>query len=182
MITVETGGHWPDEVRRILDGLPLWFGRPVSNDEYVEKAKTLTNVVARDGDEVVGICVVIRHNPLAAEIDLIAVPEERHRQGIGRLIVEHLECELVADGVRMLHVKTFGPSGRSVEYERTREFYEGTGFIPLEGEHGHLGRGQPVPHPGEVTSLSHSAPGWATNRGVTPRWRWAAWTRKGWHK
>lgn len=77
MITVETGGHWPDEVRRILDGLPLWFGRPVSNDEYVEKAKTLTNVVARDGDEVVGICVVIRHNPLAAEIDLIAVPDRK---------------------------------------------------------------------------------------------------------
>ena len=132
MIKVETGGHWPDEVRRILDGLPMWFGMPESNEEYIDKASTLTNVVARDGDEVVGICLLLRHNPLAAEIDLIAVPEDRHRQGIGRRILDHVERELVAEGVRMLHVKTYGPSGSSVEYERTREFYEGTGFIPLE--------------------------------------------------
>lgn len=132
MITVTTGGHWPDEVRRILDGLPQWFGMPESNDEYVEKAATLTNVVARDGDAVAGICLLLRHNPQAAEIDLIAVPEDRHRQGIGRRILEHVERELAADGVRMLHVKTYGPSGSSIEYERTRAFYEGTGFIPLE--------------------------------------------------
>lgn len=131
-LTIETGGHWPDHVRRILAGLPQWFGLPESNEEYVEKATTLTNVVARDGDEVVGICLLVRHNPQSAEIDLIAVPEERHRQGIGRRILEHVERELVAVGVRMLHVKTYGPSGASVEYERTREFYEGTGFIPLE--------------------------------------------------
>ena len=132
MITVETGGYHPHEVRRILEGLGMWFGLPASNDEYVEKANTLTNVVARDGDEVVGICLLIRHNPRAAEIDLIAVPEPLHRCGIGRRILEHVERELVADGVRMLHVKTFGPSGMSAEYERTREFYEGSGFIPLE--------------------------------------------------
>jgi ribosomal protein S18 acetylase RimI-like enzyme len=132
MITVTTGGHWPDEVRRILDGLRMWFGQPDSNDEYVDKARTLINVVARDGDEIVGICLLIRHNPRSAEIDLIAVPEARHREGIGRRILDHIERELAADGVRMLHVKTYGPSGASVEYERTREFYEGTGFIPLE--------------------------------------------------
>lgn len=132
MIRVETGGHWPDEVRRILGGLFMWFGQPESNEEYVEKASTLTNVVARDGDEVVGICLLIRHNSLAAEIDLIAVPEAMHRHGIGRRILDHIERELVADGVRMLHVKTYGPSGSSAEYERTREFYEGTGFVPLE--------------------------------------------------
>ena len=131
-VVVTTGGYHPDDVRRILDTLPRWFGLPESNDEYVEKASTLTNLVARDRDEIVGIGLVIRHNPQAAEIDLIAVPEGRHRQGIGRAILDHLEAELRADGVRMLHVKTFGPSGSSPEYERTREFYEGTGFVPLE--------------------------------------------------
>ena len=35
-------------------------------------------------------------------------------------------------GVRVLEVKTFGPSGRSEEYERTRRFYETIGFLPLE--------------------------------------------------
>jgi N-acetylglutamate synthase-like GNAT family acetyltransferase len=132
VIEVTTGGHWPGEVRRILDGLPMWFGMPESNEEYVEKASTLTNVVARDGGDVVGICLLQEHNPRSVEIDLIAVPEPMHRRGIGRMILEHVERELVAGGVRMLHVKTYGPSGSSVEYERTREFYEGTGFVPLE--------------------------------------------------
>jgi GNAT superfamily N-acetyltransferase len=132
VITLATGGHWPDEVRRILDGLPKWFGVPAANDDYVAKASTLINVVARDDGEVVGICLLIRHNPLAAEIELLAVPEARHRQGIGRRILEHVEAELREDGVRVLHVKTYGPSGSSAEYARTRRFYEGTGFIPLE--------------------------------------------------
>jgi N-acetylglutamate synthase-like GNAT family acetyltransferase len=132
VITVESGGHWPAEVRRILDGLPQWFGLPESNDEYVEKATSLRNVIARDGDNVVGVCLLLPHNPQSVEIDLLAVPASKHRQGIGRRIVEHVERELVAEGVCVLHVKTFGPSGSSVEYERTRAFYEGIGFIPLE--------------------------------------------------
>jgi hypothetical protein len=35
-------------------------------------------------------------------------------------------------GVGLLQVKTFGPSGQSPEYERTRDFYESLGFLPLE--------------------------------------------------
>jgi len=34
--------------------------------------------------------------------------------------------------VRLLQVKTFGPSGESQEYERTRAFYERMGFLALE--------------------------------------------------
>jgi hypothetical protein len=73
-VTVTTGGSHPAEVRRILDTIPEWFGQPDSNDEYVEKASLLTNVVARDGDDVVGICLLLDHNPQSVEIDLIAVP------------------------------------------------------------------------------------------------------------
>jgi N-acetylglutamate synthase-like GNAT family acetyltransferase len=132
VITVASGGSHPADVRRILDTIPEWFGFEASNAEYVEKASTLLNVVARDGDEVVGVCLVIRHNPLAAEIDLLAVPRDRHRHGIGRAIVEHLEPELRADGVRMLHVKTRGQSVPDEGYARTQAFYERMGFISLE--------------------------------------------------
>lgn len=132
MIEVETGGHWPSEVRRILDGLEDWFGLEESNAEYVDKASTLLNVVARDGGDVVGVCLVIRHNPLAAEIDLLAVPRDHHRRGVGRAILDHLEPELRADGVRMLHVKTRGQSIPDEGYARTLAFYEGMGFVPLE--------------------------------------------------
>ena len=131
-IVVTTGGSHPDEVRRILETIPEWFGMAEANDDYVAKASMLTNVVARDGDEVVGICLLLRHNARSVEIDLLAVPASRHRQGIGRRLLEHIERELVAGGVRLLHLKTFGPSVRNEPYERTRAFYESCGFVPME--------------------------------------------------
>jgi ribosomal protein S18 acetylase RimI-like enzyme len=131
-ITVTTGGHWPAEVRRIIDTIPEWFGMPDSNDEYVEKASTLINVVARDGDEVVGICLLLPHNPRSVEIDFLGVPRDRHRQGIGRLLLEHIERELRVDDVRLLHLKTFGPSVPNEPYARTRRFYEAMGFVAME--------------------------------------------------
>jgi len=132
VIAVQTGGQHPEDVRRILATIPDWFGLPESNAEYIEKASKLTNVVARDGDEVVGVCLLLRHNALSVEIDLLAVPASLHRRGIGRRIVEHVERELVADGVRVLHLKTFGPSIPNEPYERTRAFYESLGFVPME--------------------------------------------------
>ena len=60
------------------------------------------------------------------------MPPELHRQGIGRQLVERAVADLRADGVRLLQVKTFGPSGESAEYERTRAFYAALGFLPLE--------------------------------------------------
>ena len=55
-----------------------------------------------------------------------------HRAGIGRRIVERVEAGLTTNGVRLLEVKTLGPSGGSEEYARTRAFYEAIGFLPLE--------------------------------------------------
>ena len=80
----------------------------------------------------VGVCLTRRHTPVAAEVELLAVRRELHRHGIGRELLEHVERELRTDGVRLLQVKTFGPSGVSKEYERTRAFYESAGFLPLE--------------------------------------------------
>ena len=80
----------------------------------------------------VGVCLVRRHTPVAAEIELLAVPPELHRHGIGRRLIERVVADLRRDGVELLQVKTFGPSGDSVEYERTRAFYAALGFLPLE--------------------------------------------------
>jgi N-acetylglutamate synthase-like GNAT family acetyltransferase len=132
VIVVRTGGHHPEEVRRILAEVPGWFGLPESNEEYVEKASTLTNVVARDGHEVVGICLLLQHNPTSVEIDLLAVPATLHRRGVGRAILEHVERDLRATGVRLLHLKTLGPSRDDEGYARTRAFYEAMGFLPME--------------------------------------------------
>jgi hypothetical protein len=47
--------------------------------------------------------------------------------------------DLIADGVEFLHVKTQGPARPDAGYERTRRFYAGVGFQPLEEIQGFWG-------------------------------------------
>ena len=47
--------------------------------------------------------------------------------------MERAVADLTASGVRLLQVKTLGPSGASEEYALdARAFYEAIGFLPLE--------------------------------------------------
>ncbi|WP_231979620.1 N-acetyltransferase [Tessaracoccus coleopterorum] len=43
-----------------------------------------------------------------------------------------IEIDAVARGVRLLEVKTLGPSHPDERYARTRHFYERCGFLALE--------------------------------------------------
>ena len=65
----------------------------------------------------------------------MAVRPDRHRQGVGRALVEALQADLAADGVEFLQVKTLGPARPNAEYAATRSFYEAMGFRPLEEIH-----------------------------------------------
>jgi ribosomal protein S18 acetylase RimI-like enzyme len=131
---VETGGQWPQDVERILRSLPEWFGMEDALLDYVASAATLPSVAAVDEADgaVVGVCLVRHHTPVAAEIDLLAVLRDRHRQGIGRLLVDQVIRDVRSQGCALLQVKTFGPSVPNEPYERTRAFYEAIGFLPLE--------------------------------------------------
>jgi GNAT superfamily N-acetyltransferase len=140
---IETGGQWPDAVEQLLRGLPEWFGMDEANRAYVESARHLPSTAAVVDGEVVGVCLVRRHNPVAAEIDLLAVRRDIHRLGIGRRILDRVVGDARAEGVKLLQVKTYGPSGGSVEYERTRAFYEAVGFLPLEERTDIWGPGNP---------------------------------------
>jgi hypothetical protein len=46
--------------------------------------------------------------------------------------VHEAEARLIADGVRLLQVKTLGPSMPDEGYGKTRAFYAALGFLPLE--------------------------------------------------
>jgi GNAT superfamily N-acetyltransferase len=131
-IRIVTDGHWPDVVDTLLHDLPEWFGIEASVRAYVESARTLPGVAAVADSAVVGICLLRRHTDVAAEIELLAVRRDLHRSGIGRQLLARAEAELRAEGVQLLQVKTFGPSGASTEYERTRAFYRACGYLPLE--------------------------------------------------
>lgn len=125
-------GTWPDDVERLLATVPEWFGIAEANAAAVEAARSLPSVAATLDDEVVAVCLIREHTQAASEIELLVVRRDLHRRGIGRALVERAEAGQRARGVRLMQVKTFGPSGESAEYERTRAFYAALGYLPLE--------------------------------------------------
>ncbi len=133
---VTSGEQAPEDVDRLLRSLPEWFGIESSNAGYVAAARTLPTYLAWPAGEVgrqaAGVLLAERHFPAAAEIHLLAVQPDLHRQGAGRALVEALERDLVSEGVRLLQVKTLGPSLPDDGYELTRQFYLAMGFEPLE--------------------------------------------------
>jgi ribosomal protein S18 acetylase RimI-like enzyme len=131
-VTIVSSGPRPNDVDRLLRDLPEWFGIEQSILSYVDAARTLPSTFAIRDDELVGVCVVRQHTAVAAEIEVLAVARPLHRQGVGRRLLRAVESELRDSGVALLQVKTLGPSAVSEEYERTRAFYESTGFLPLE--------------------------------------------------
>ena len=128
---------------RILRGLPDWFGIEESNRQYIADLATMPTLVAADAGGVLGFLTSRGHNPAAAEIHVIAVRRDTHRRGVGRALLAALEEQLTADGVRLLHVKTLGPSHPDPSYARTRSFYAAMGFLPLEETTAFWGEDQP---------------------------------------
>lgn len=129
----ELDGQVPDDVARLLATVPEWFGRQKSNDEYIEAARTKeTWSVRDDGGKVVGVTLIDRHFPQATEVHLTVVDRSLHGTGIGTAMLRAIEIDAVARGVRLLQVKTLGASDPDRAYARTRHFYEGQGFLPLE--------------------------------------------------
>jgi GNAT superfamily N-acetyltransferase len=115
-----------------LGALPTWFGIPASVEDYVATADRSPTVIASLGDREVGLLTLVRHSEFAAEVYVMAVLPEHHRQGVGRALLGYAETVLAADGVEFLQVKTLAPSKPHDGYDKTRAFYLAYGFRPLE--------------------------------------------------
>lgn len=123
----------PDDVERLLATVPEWFGRPDSNAEYIEAARSLETWTVRDGeDHVIGVTLVSHHFPRSSEIHLTVVDRDVHGQGVGSAMIRAIEDDLRQRGVDILSVKTLGHSHPDPNYACTRQFYETVGFVPLE--------------------------------------------------
>lgn len=135
----------PDEYAacgEILRSLPDWFGIEQAIVEYVRDVRSMETWIAEAESEVIGFLTLNRHNDCSAEIQVMAVRERFHGQGVGRRLVDRAERILRSAAVEFLQVKTLAPSGASAAYERTRLFYEAMGFRPLE-ENSQWGEGNP---------------------------------------
>lgn len=118
------------------------ISRVAGSGELARRRGGCPGPVARSGAAVVGVLLVRRHHPEAAEIHLMAVHPSWHRRGVGRALVETVGADLGADGCRLLQVKTLGPTDPDEGYARTRAVYRAVGFLPLE-ETSDLWQGSP---------------------------------------
>ncbi|MDX9953188.1 MAG: GNAT family N-acetyltransferase [Anaerolineae bacterium] len=116
----------------ILRALPEWFGIEESTRQYVREIEALPTLLARREEQVLGFLTLKRHSPWAAELYVMGVLPQAHRQGIGRALVTQAEAVLRAQGVEFFQVKTLAPTHPDPGYARTRAFYEAQGFRPLE--------------------------------------------------
>jgi GNAT superfamily N-acetyltransferase len=116
----------------ILATVPHWFGFAESNEEYRRVADRSPTLVATDDGRAGGFVTVVRHSPYAAELHVMAVRPELHRQGVGRALVTAAEDRLRSEGVEYLQVKTLSASADDQPYLRTLAFYTALGFRVLE--------------------------------------------------
>ena len=105
---------------------------PRPTRRYVADAGRLPSYLAVDGDEVVGRRARSRSTSRSrASCTCSPYAVTGTAKGIGRALVEAVESDLRAAGVRLLEVHTVGPSRESEGYARTREFYLATGFVAM---------------------------------------------------
>ena len=116
----------------ILRALPGWFGIEAAVMQYAREIDHLLTWLASDAARVCGFVSIKQHTPYAAEIYVMGVLPDRHRIGIGRALLLHLQAWLRQQEVEYLQVKTLGPSHPDPNYAKTRAFYVAMDFRPME--------------------------------------------------
>jgi ribosomal protein S18 acetylase RimI-like enzyme len=130
LVWVEEGGG--STSAELLATVPHWFGIAETNEEYRRVADRCPTLVANDDATAVGFLTVVHHSPHAAELHVMAVRPEFHRNGIGRMLVAAAEDRLRSEGVEYLQVKTLSASAADEPYLGTLAFYTALDFRVLE--------------------------------------------------
>jgi len=128
VVEVEDPGERSRIAELVLRELPEWFGIDEATQSYIDAAATLTTFAVGDA----GFLCLKRHFPETAEIFVLGVRRDAHRQGIGRSLVRAAEAWCAANGVDYLQVKTLAHTKDDANYARTRAFYDAVGFTPFE--------------------------------------------------
>jgi len=116
----------------ILRALPHWFGVEESIVDYVAGVMDKPFYCAFDNNKPVGFVSLLVHSAHTAEIYVMGILEQCHRQGVGRKLVEICENYCKTHGMEFLTVKTLAESHPDPYYKKTRLFYQAMGFKPLE--------------------------------------------------
>ncbi len=112
--------------------MPKWFGIEKALKQYVKDAESMPTWLVKDDENVIGFLTVKMHFPQSADIHCLAIHPDYHRKGIGTILIEEVEKELISQDVKILQVKTISEDSDCESYDKTRQFYLALGFIPLE--------------------------------------------------
>ena len=115
----------------VLAALPDHF-TPDTHDEVRADLRRGTGWVVVEDGEVAASFVAVRGFPASAELTFAAVLPERHRAGIGRVLVDRALDDLAAAGVMLVEVKTLDESAGYEPYVATRAFWEEQGFVQVD--------------------------------------------------
>ncbi|MBC7742510.1 MAG: GNAT family N-acetyltransferase [Bdellovibrionaceae bacterium] len=125
---------------KILRSLPLWFGIESAILDYIQDVQRMETWVAFES-EAIGFISLNKHNKYTAEIHVVGLLPEYHRQRVGSDLVKVAEKSLRSQDFKYLTVKTLSEARADENYEKTRKFYLKSGFVPIEefktlwGEH-----------------------------------------------
>lgn len=141
IIQIENPEEKSQICEKILRSLPSWFGIESAIVDYIKDVQRMDTWLAMDQQKAIGFVSLNKHNPKAAEVHVMGILEEYHRQQLGHQLLWQAETSLFKQGFKYLTVKTLSPSREDENYARTRQFYLGYGFTPIEefktlwGEH-----------------------------------------------
>ena len=115
-----------------MRSLPAWFGIEEAIVQYTADIDHVPTFLAYESDEVMGFLSIKQHYPKSAEVLVMGIRQNAHRQGMGRALMHQAQVWLKNQGVEYLQVKTLGPSRSDENYVKTKAFYLAMGFTPLE--------------------------------------------------
>lgn len=120
-----------DVARRILEALPDWFGIPEAREEYIRGSAEAPFFCAYEGTVPVGFLYLRQTGKDTAELAVMGVLKQYHRQGIGKKLFAQACAAARRAGYSFLQVKTV-QTGWYEEYDRTNRFYRSLGFKEFE--------------------------------------------------
>lgn len=131
IICVQDANEKRRVARRVLEGLEDWFGVEDSREKYIADSAEQACFAAYDGASPVGFLCLKPTSRWTAEVAVMGVLREYHRQGVGRQLFEAAREHARAAGYAFMQVKTVR-YGVYEDYDRTNLFYQSLGFKELE--------------------------------------------------
>lgn len=117
--------------REILTDLPEWFGMPESTQEYIADSADKPFLAYFIEGVPVGFVVLNETSKDCADIFVMGVKKDFHRQKIGQELYFAFEELAKKLGYTFTQVKTVA-TGHYKEYDQTNEFYIAMGYKPFE--------------------------------------------------